>query len=165
MVTSSALASLAVEVFGLPITTLALLIAFRYEVYDSIQRYSRDLVNFVTAQVEEADDVTPSDVHTWSVTLRYAHLYRRSSDAVLPIGFASIVSWLGSVVLSRFNLFGLGSWRLPVIQTTSASMAAIFSFGLFSIFLFSAAALFYIDHSRVAGSESIRSIEENEEPS
>lgn len=150
-----------VNVFGLPLTALGALIAFRYEIYESMQEYSKQLIEFVTLQVEDADEVTPADVHEWSSTLRAAKLYRRSSDAAIYFGYGSIISWVMSVGLSRLDLFQLGSTTLPIVKTSISTMAAIFSFGLFSLLLFTICALFYVDHSRNT-SVSIESGEQTE---
>lgn len=151
------LASVVTEIFGLPLTTLAIMIAFRYEVYESIQNYADNLVNFITAEVEEAGTVTPADVHEWSGTLRYAFLYRRCSNIVMPIGYACIITWLSSVSLSRLNPLGIGNFIIPIIRAKPSMMAAIFSLGLFSILLTIIGVLFYIDHSRIKTTKTQKS--------
>lgn len=150
MYSTSAIGQMATNIFALPLATLALMIGYRYEIHSNIRAYSRNLSGFVTAQVEQADAVSPSDVHEWSDTLRYAFIYRKSSKAVLPVGYACIASWLAGIGLSALNPFGMNSWVLPIIQTSTSTMAAIFSFGMFSVLVILVGVLFYIDHSRIS---------------
>lgn len=143
--------SLLSTLFSLPIGVLALLIPFRYKIYPETIDYCRDIDSFVTADIEQTTDVSPEDVYGWAWTLRTAWLYRKCSKATMLCGYGSVVSWFIAVGLSRIELFGFGSWQVPILGIRTAVMTRVFAIALLAAVVFLVMSLFYMDHRRKDG--------------